>query len=888
MLTLPRDWAWIQFMSSSFRVILIACLVLTHGLLFAQATDTSRKKVDTTNNQPPTTIDIKLDTPAIDTLTAAPPADALTHTDYIINGKVEDQNTGEGIPFATVFFPHTPEGTSADLNGNFVIRKDKLPSDTLRIQAVGYKPVSKLLRKDRHDYNYIIELERANAALTEVTIHAGEDPAVLLMRHIIERKPFTNPDRTDNYKYEAYNRLEADLQRLTKTQFEKIPLLKKYTFVFNNLDTTSDSKPYLPLYLTETLSDYYFRRQPKKQREFIKASMVKGVNNENVVKYLGSLYQNVNVYRNYIPVFDKKFVSPLNDNALFYYKYSIKDTQRAYGHNIILVQFTPRRAAENCFTGDFWVVDSVYAIQRMSMDVSKMANINWVDRVSLYQEFAPVDSFWFCIKDKFIANFTVYGSNKLPGFIGRKTTTYHNIVINNDSVARVLDDPQWKEDVIKLPEAKQKTDEWWASNRPDSLTKNEKAINKMVDTINKMPITTFYKNTITFLASGVKDIGPLQLGPYYYLYSRNPIEGNRFRLSLGTPRSIKDAHITGFLAYGDLDKRFKYGFTGLWLLMRHPRMYVYGYYVHDIDQTTNYYDQLGSDNIFSALFRKPGIPWKLAFSDEQRFEFFKEYFSGFSNKLILQHRDYTPFAPLPSVGIFHDDHGNPSPDVVSSEVGVDLRYAYKEKYLEGQYLRVDLGSKYPIVDLQVTAGVKDILNSGYNYQKARLSITESINIPPFGHLYYNMFAGKYFGTLPYPLLEIHPGNEYEYYNQYAFEMMNTYEFISDRYAGVNIEHNVGGGIFNYIPALKRLKFRQFWTAKGVIGDLSQDNRNLNLNAGYPFKTLKGDPYLELGTGVSNIFQIFRIDFDWRVSPVPQSTEVKSKYFGIFGSVQFQF
>ena len=118
--------------------------------------------------------------------------------------------------------------------------------------------------------------------------------------------------------------------------------------------------------------------------------------------------------------------------------------------------------------------------------------------------------------------------------------------------------------------------------------------------------------------------------------------------------------------------------------------------------------------------------------------------------------------------------------------------------------------------------------------------------------------------------------------------MSTYEFISDRYAGVNIEHNVGGGIFNYIPALKRLKFRQFWTAKGVIGDLSQDNRNLNLNAGYPFKTLKGDPYLELGTGVSNIFQIFRIDFDWRVSPVPQSTEVKSKYFGIFGSVQFQF
>ena len=118
--------------------------------------------------------------------------------------------------------------------------------------------------------------------------------------------------------------------------------------------------------------------------------------------------------------------------------------------------------------------------------------------------------------------------------------------------------------------------------------------------------------------------------------------------------------------------------------------------------------------------------------------------------------------------------------------------------------------------------------------------------------------------------------------------MNTYEFISDQYAGFNIEHTIGGGIFNYIPALKKLKFRQFWTAKGLIGSLSEANQELNLNKGFPFRTLQGDPYLELGTGVSNIFQIFRIDFDWRVAPAPLPTEAKSKYFGIFGSVMLQF
>ncbi len=878
------------------RFLLIVCSLFISNALFAQATDTLSPvpKAPAADTVRKPVISPKIDTAErlpdihLDTVVKSKPVSAPPQTGYVIHGKVEDKNTGEGIPFAVVLFPHTKSGTTADLDGNFIFKADKLPSDTLHIEALGYKPVNKILKKNQREFNFIFDLERSASELTEYVFHAGEDPAVVLMRRIIARKPYNNPDKAENYRYEAYNRLEADLQRMTKAQFMKFPILKSYSFIFDDLDTSSEEKPYLPLYMTESISDYYFRAHPKKQREIIKGSMAKGIDNPNINKYLGALYQNVNVYRNYIPVFDKKFISPISNDGLFHYKYSIKDTESAYGHNIILVQFTPRRASENCFTGDFWVVDSIFAIERMSMDVSKMANINWVERVSLYQEFAPVDTFWFPIKDKFIATFSAYNSKRLPGMIGRKTTTYHKVAINKPTIDSALDNPDWKEDVVAPDSTRKKTAEWWAQNRPDSLSKNEKKIIKMVDTINSMPITAHYKKVITFLASGVQDIGPLQLGPYFYIYSRNPVEGNRFRLSLGSPRSIKNAHVTGFVAYGDRDNRFKYGFTGLWLLQRHPRMYVYGYYVHDINQATNYYDQVGSDNIFSALFRKPGIPWKLAFSEDQRLEFYKQYFGGFSNKLVLKHSKFSPYAPLPDVSIFKDIKGDSSKSAISSEVGVELRYAYKEKYIEGQYLRVNVGSKYPIVSLEVNAGIKNVFSSAYQYQKARLSVTERINIPPLGHLYYNVFAGKYFGTLPYPLLEIHPGNEYLYYNKYAFQMMNTYEFISDQYAGFNIEHNIGGGVFNYIPLLKKMKFRQFWTAKGVIGSLSKENTALNINKGFPFRTLRGDPYLEIGTGVSNIFQIFRIDFDWRVAPAPRPDENKLKYFGIFGSVQFQF
>ena len=811
--------------------------------------------------------------------------------EYTLSGKISDKNTGEGIPFANVYFRQAMIGTTADLDGNFSFRVDALPSDTLHIEAVGYVAINKILPKDRHQYKFTIELERANNSLKEVRITGRyEDPAVILMRKVIAHKPYNNPDRLDNYSYEAYNKLEADLQRMSKEQFSRIPMLKSYGFVFDHLDTVSEATPYLPIYLIETLSDYYYAANPKKQREYIKASMVKGVNNDNVVKYLGSLYQNINIYKNYIPVFDKKFISPISNDGLFYYRYKIRDTELAYGHRIILVQFYPKRAGESCFAGDFWVVDTTYAIQRISMDVSKLANINWVDRISLYQEFAPVDTTWFCIKDKFIANFTAYGSYKLPGAIGRKTTTYHNIKLNSPSVTKALDNPDWKTEVIKADSAMQLKDDYWQEHRPDSLSFNEKAIYKMVDTINNMPITRVYKNTITFLASGVKDVGWLQLGPYYYLFSINPVEGHRVRLSLGTSRRLKNEHFDGFVAYGDKDNRFKYGATGLWVINRKPRMTLDAAYTHDVNQSMTYSDQLGDDNIFSTIFRKPGIPWKLAFADEERIQWYKEYYNGFSHNLILQHREFTPYAPLPSSAIFVDHQDNHTNTVVSTEVGIELRYAYKEKYIEGLYKRVRLASKWPVLKLEVATGLRGVLHSSYEYQKVRFSITESINIPPLGHLYYNMFAGKYFGTLPYSLLEIHPGNEYYAYNQYAFQMMNNYEFLSDNYVGFNIEHNIGGGLFNHIPLVKKLKLRQFWTAKGVVGTLSDENQRLNLdNSGeHLFRTLKGSPYLELGTGVSNIFHIFRIDFVWRVNPKPISEEAKSKYFGIFGSANIEF
>jgi hypothetical protein len=115
-------------------------------------------------------------------------------------------------------------------------------------------------------------------------------------------------------------------------------------------------------------------------------------------------------------------------------------------------------------------------------------------------------------------------------------------------------------------------------------------------------------------------------------------------------------------------------------------------------------------------------------------------------------------------------------------------------------------------------------------------------------------------------------------------MMNRWEFIHDEFAGINIEHNIGNGIFRLLP---KLRWRQFWTAKTLWGSLSASNKALNYKQGHTFQSLDGKTYMELGTGVDNILKVFRIDFVWRVLP---STLQKpaDRSFGVFGSFRVSF
>lgn len=804
-----------------------------------------------------------------------------------LSGYIKDTHSDERIPFASIQFKQSTFGKLSDSAGDFTIRLPKWPSDTLVVSYAGFEDKVIALDTSKNELFLVINMERGRP-VNEVIVRGKINRGLLLWRRIVKNKPLNDRSQFKNFSYELYNKLEVDLNKVNKDRLSKAPIPpKKFKFILSNIDSTSEDKPFLPVYITETISNYYHQSDPDKTIEDVIANRTPGVENESFSRVLGGLKQNINVYKNFILIFDLNFVSPISDNGDAYYNYKVPDTQYIAGKRYFHFVFYPKRKGGNTFQGDAWIADSSYAVQKMNLRLSPGANVNFVEKLSLVQEFALVnDSTWFLHKDKFVVDFAL---KSLPPvyLIGRKTTTYRNIKINDSSVSERLSREKLREGVELDLKAMKQPDTFWQNRRHEDLSANEKKFYQVTDTLLNMPAFKRFRETINFIGTGYMNIGNYQIGPWFNWVSGNIYEGMRVRFDLGTNRHFsKKIYFSGYVAYGFNDQRFKGKFETLYILNKKPRSHIYALFKNDIDYGQTYYDEISYDNIFALAFRKNDVPIKLLKVNQLQFDYFKEWKSGFSVKFTAHRKLYDPLLNLPSKSSFPAPEG--TGEIFNNfELSLRLRFAYLETHLENTFFRTSLGSDYPITELRISRGVKGFLNSGYRYTKLNFNISDNIKIPPLGSIYVNAYTGKVYGTLPYMLLSIAPGNEIYYYNRYAFNLMNRYEYIMDQYVGLNVEHSIGSGIFRFMPLNRYLKFRQFWNAKAIWGSINEANRNLNFMNGHPFMTLDGKPYIEVGTGIDNILSFLRLDLVWRLSPQPLPQE-RYKRFGIFGSFRISF
>jgi len=808
-----------------------------------------------------------------------------------LSGIVRDKQSEEQIPFASVKFKRSGKGMLTDSAGNFTfLLKNSVINDTLEVFSVGYKVIAVPIKAIKDSLFLTLSIEVLPPS-NEAVVKVKYNRALWFWKKIMSNKYKTDKKFWDNYSYEIYNKLELDINNIDKEKLGKNFLIKPLNFIFNYIDSNSERKPFLPVYLTETLSDYYFQKNPEKIFEQIKATKADGIENESFLKELGGTFQNVNVMNNFIPVFNKELISPFNTNADFYYNYKLADTAYLNGKRLVHLFFSGKRKGESTFDGDCWVNDTSFALQRITLRPSVDVNINFIEDLTILQEFRQInDTTWFLYKDKFVADIAPLANGKL-GFKGRKTTTYNNVLINDPSIVAKLQNNIKNIQVNLIPNSNSFSDSFWLKRRHEPLNKNEQTVYKVLDTLKKNPTYLFYKEVVEIAANGTKDFGNIRLGPWFYWISGNVWEGPRFRFDMYTNKGFsKKWNFGGYLAYGVNDGLFKGKGQVKYLLNKEMWSYVGLSYKSDIDNRQFYYDQLGNDNIFATVFRRPTIPFKFQAIQETKLEFFKETGSGYSIEIVAIDKQYQALQNLPKEELFKIARAEPTNQTNpfhSFETMIKFRYAFQERFLENNFSRRSLGSKNPIITLAYTKGWAGVFNSANDYHKIDFTVTHNLSVAPYGKLYWNIYAGKIFRAIPYQFLDILPGNELYYYNKYAFNLMNQFEFIADEYAGFNIEHNIGNGLFRFIPITRKLKFRQFWSVKGVWANLSDDNKKLNFIGSYPYKSLDNNMYVELGTGVDNILKFFRIDFVWRFAPKPIANESINR-FGIFGSFRFTF
>ena len=795
----------------------------------------------------------------------------------IIKGTVTDSKTGDPLPYVSVFLKNTTVGTITDKYGKYFI-ETTVRASTVAFSFLGYETESRPISVGKTQI-YNISLIPISFFLDEIVVKPSKrhysnknNPAVELIEKVIDKKSDNRKEGYDYLEYEKYEKTQFALSNLTE-KFRERNVFRKFQFVFDNIDTTKlKDKEILPLFIREAISNCYYRKTPLGNKEVIRGEKTinfdEYIDNKGVTANLNYFYQNINIYDNYILFLTNKFLSPVAQGAPVFYRYYIIDTLQLSDIECTKLYFEPRNRADFLFQGFLYITqDSSYAIKRIEMNINNSINIDWVKDVKIMQDFVQTrEKTWMLSKDEISIDFGI--TEKSLGLFGQRSVSYTNYLINEP-----VSDTIFRGSVMmhKL-DPDEKSADYWELNRHFPLTKTEKGIYTLVDSIKQVPAFKRRMGIVMLLTTEFMTFKKTEIGPVGNFYSFNPIEGSRVRFGgRTTPAFSKKITLDGYLAYGFTDKKYKYSAGVTYSLT--PRT-IYQFPVKSIRMSYQNDTKIPGlefqfsegDNFFLSFRR--GVNDKMLYNRTFKVEYLNEFENHFSWHLGYNFTIQSPAGNLHFNPVDYLSTVNDNPDINIPELFLNLRYAPNEAFYQGKLYRDPLPNKFPVILLRYALGSRTIGND-FNYSRVQLRIYKRFYPSIFGYTDVTAETGKIFGKVPYPLLFIHRANQTLSYQKDSYNLMNCLEFVSDQYVSLNIDHCFNGFIFNKIPLLKRLKLRELVTCKILYGVVRNENDPSKQNDLFKFPTdnvgipltysLEKKPYIEASIGISNILKIFRID-----------------------------
>jgi hypothetical protein len=784
-----------------------------------------------------------------------------------LSGQVKELGKDEIIPFSKVQLKRNRNAVITDVDGYFRI-KSIHKTDTLLVSSLGFRDTLIFI-----DFNQVkdivVYLQPAflTKELNSITVLPPKElPSTRLFRKIIKNKKNNSIYEFETCSFDQYSTINVAFK--TK-EAEGNDTIKSTKLI-------QDGQVY-PLCVIETNSKVFVQKSPSILIEEMDGYSAKGIDRVDISEYLTTINKSVNIYQNKYDLFNASLLSPLSDNGLESYRYYIDDTIRIGRLEQYKMRFKPKKASEMAFEGYFIVEDSTFAITEFKADLFTGANINYVQNLNFHQFYKQENKTnWVLDKENLdlVLQLTEGGNkNKL---VLKKQSYKKGYVFNIQTPSYVINATK---NTLVSDDAKNRSEQYWQQLRENYLGFESQKVYAELDSFSK---TKLYKKVrfYTYLfGTGHISLGKVDFGDLYDAFSVSYVEGPRLGLSFKTNANFsKHIQLTSRIYYGIKDDRFKYKGTLKYMIPSNQRTVLSFEEYYDLfamGQSSTSQRLGGSLNTLFQTIR----PDKLLFVHSQKIQFDRDLYKNSMFSVILSHTNYKPEGKT-KFKEFYKDSIQPilKPGelkrLTTTELTLKYRWAKNEEFINGQFERISTGSKFPIISAEATMAKRGILGSEYDYLKLNFGYEHRRNLGRLGRIIYRVKAGFIAGVVPFPILEVHEGNQSYYLIRSSFNTMDFFEFVSDRYVSAEIEQHWGGSFFNRFKWNQDAEIRLVTTAKMLYGTISKDNRNVFQ---LPENTRKfGDiPFVEASVGLENIFQIMRIDLFARFTHLPEGQKIPS-------------
>ena len=812
-----------------------------------------------------------------------------------IQGVVTDSLTNDPIPYLSVFYEGKGVGSITDNDGNYKVETRK-GWNKLTFSAVGY--VTKVVNIiPGVTKNLNVRMRPDDIMLDEVVVKPKREkysrknnPAVELMKKVIAHKNNNKLSENDYYQYNKYQKITMSLNDVTPEMLEK-GMYKKMPFLKDQIELCEETNKFiLPISVDETASQKIYRKHPKSEKTIIKGMSSTGVNElfatgDMLSTVLKDVFTDVNIYDNDIRLLQYPFISPISSSdAISFYKFYIMDTTFVDKDKCFHLTFVPNNSQDFGFTGHLYVLaDSSYTVKKCTMNLPKKSGVNFVDNMDIIQEFEQLpNGEWVLKTDDMIVEMTLM--KIMQGFQIRRTTRYSDYAF--DELPQQLFKRKGAE--IKEADAMMRGDDFWNQYRPVPLTQTESSMDMLVKRLEQMPgfkyvifvLKAFIEN---FVETGTKEHpSKVDIGPVNTMISNNYIDGLRLRMSAQTTANL-NPHLffKGYYAYGFKDHRSKYmgeveySFNKKEYLPREfPKNSITFSYQYDVMSPTDKFLKTDKDNVFVSF--KTSTVDQMSYVRNIALKYENETQFGLKTTVEVKHSTDEPTGGL--AYITNDDQKTLVPEIQTMEASLAFRYAPGETFVNTKQRRIPVSFDAPVFTLSHTAGFKGVLGGEYNFNLTEVGLYKRFWFSSWGKIDMFVKGGAQWNKVPFPLLIMPAANLSYILQRETFNLINNMEFLNDRYASLDVSWDLNGKIFNRIPLLKKLKWREAIGFKMLYGHLTDKNNPMKHPGDselFLFPTRDGrptsfvmdpkTPYMECSVGIHNIFKILHIDYVRRLN-----------------------